>query len=168
MKKFISLIMMAFLISSIQTVTAQEVQNSNTIYNPQANAGEEISQAIQKAKAEGKHVLVQVGGNWCSWCRLFHKFINEDPEIKKYLGDNYVFILLNYSKENKNADLMAKYKYPGRMGYPVFLILDGKGQLIHTQDSGLLEEGQGYSKAKVLTFLKNWTRKALDPATYEE
>jgi thioredoxin-related protein len=163
MKKLITLIMTIILVAGIQTISAQEVKEVKKIYNPEANAKEDISKAVQKAKEEGKHVMVQIGGNWCSWCLLFHKYINEDLEIKKMIDDNFVFTLLNYSQEVKNAELMAKYNNPGRMGYPVFLILNGEGQLIHTQDSGLLEEGKGYNKTKVMTFLKNWTKAAVDP-----
>lgn len=162
MKKFITLIMTVVIITGFQTLNAQETKDPKKIYNPEANAKEDISKAVQKAKAEGKHVFVQIGGNWCPWCILFHGFINEDAGISKYIADHYVFTLLNYSKENKNIELLTKYQNPGRLGYPVFLILDGKGKLIHTQDSGLLEEGKGYNKAKVMTFLKNWTPEAMD------
>jgi len=167
MKKFITLIMTILLVGGLQTVNAQATKDPKKIYNPEANAKVEINKAIQKAKAEGKHVFIQIGGNWCPWCLLFHAFINEDPEIKKFIGDNYVFTLLNYSKENKNEEILLKYKNPGRLGFPVFLILDGKGELIHTQDSGLLEEGKGYNKVKVMTFLRNWTRAALDPKNFK-
>ncbi|MEZ5199542.1 MAG: hypothetical protein R2764_25150 [Bacteroidales bacterium] len=34
------------------------------LYDPSADAKLEIAQAIKKAKAENKHVLIQVGGNW--------------------------------------------------------------------------------------------------------
>jgi thioredoxin-related protein len=163
MKKLSLFILTMIMVTGIQTVQAQEVKETKKIYNPDANAKEEISKAIRTAKAEGKHVFVQIGGNWCPWCLLFHAYINEEPEIKKYIADNYVFTLLNYSKENKNIDLLKEYRNPGRLGYPVFLILDGKGQLIHTQDSGLLEEGKGYNKDKVMTFLRNWTPAAIDP-----
>lgn len=162
MKKLITLIMTVFMVAGLQIAVSQEAQNRTKIYTPEANAKEDLNNAIKKAKAEGKHVLVQIGGNWCSWCLQFHAFINDDAEIKKFIADHYVFTLLNYSTENKNKELMVKYHNPGRMGYPVFLILDGKGQMIHTQDSGLLEEGRGYSKAKVKTFLTNWTPTALD------
>ena len=155
--------MTIILVTGFQNISAQEVKEVKKIYTPEANGKEDISKAVQKAKEEGKHVMVQIGGNWCSWCLLFHKYINEDAEITKTIADNYVFMLLNYSQENKNAELMAKYNNPGRMGYPVFLILNGEGQLIHTQDSGLLEEGKGYNKTKVMTFLKNWTKAAVDP-----
>jgi thioredoxin-related protein len=163
MKKLFTLIIVIGLVSGFQTSYAQEKKESVKIYNPEANAREDINQAINKAKAESKHVFIQVGGNWCSWCIRFHAYINEDPDIKKLIEDNYVFTLVNWSPENRNTELMTEYRNPGRLGFPVFLILDGNGQLIHTQDSGLLEEGQGYNKAKVMAFFKNWTVKALDP-----
>ena len=167
MKKIITLIMTIVLVAGTQNVNAQEAKDPKKIYNPEANAREDINQAVKKAKSEGKHVFIQVGGNWCGWCILFHGFINGDPEIKKFIEDNYVFTLLNYSKENKNEEILLKYRNPGRMGFPVFLILDSKGELIHTQDSGLLEEGKGYNKVMVMTFLRNWTPAAMDPKSFK-
>ena len=52
---------------------------------------------------------------------------------------------------------MKRLGNPGRFGYPVFVVLDGKGKVLHIQDSSFLEEGKGYDKAKVLRFFKNWT-----------
>ncbi|MFH0761199.1 MAG: thioredoxin family protein [Bacteroidota bacterium] len=163
MKKLVALIIAVCLASGIQTINGQEIKEPVKIYNPEANAREDINMAIAQAKAENKHVFIQVGGNWCGWCKLFHAYIDEDPEIKKLLEEKYVFTLLNWSPENYNTELMKEYRNPARLGFPVFLILDGNGTLIHTQDSGLLEEGKGYNKVKVMTFLKKWTFEALDP-----
>ena len=49
----------------------------------------------------------------------------------------------------------------GRFGFPVFVVLDEKGKVIHIQDSSFLEEGQGYDREKVLRFFKNWTPKVM-------
>ena len=80
-------------------------------------------------------------------------------------------MLLNYSKENKNWDLMERFQYPNRFGFPVFVVLNGEGKLLHIQDSGILEncdpQVKGYDTTKVVTFLKLWSVKALDPATYK-
>jgi hypothetical protein len=57
--------------------------------------------------------------------------------------------------------MMKRLGNPGRFGYPVFVVLDEKGKVIHTQDSSFLEEGQGYDKAKVIRFFKNWTPSAV-------
>jgi hypothetical protein len=64
--------------------------------------------------------------------------------------------------------LYGQYGYPNRFGFPVFVVLDGNGKQIHIQDSGLLEyaKAPGYDTTKVVTFLKMWNVKAVDPATY--
>jgi len=79
---------------------------------------------------------------------------------------NYVFGLLNYSKENKNLDILAELEYPQRFGFPVIVILDGEGKRIHTQNSAYLEKEKSYDEKKMVEFLHNWSPKAIDPASY--
>lgn len=162
MKRIIVLIA-AVLLSTLSF--AQTKKEEVHIYNPKANAQADIDAAVAKAKKEGKHVFVQVGGNWCVWCIRFHDLVDNTPELKKFLNDNYEVILVNYSPENKNEEVLKNLSYPGRFGFPVFLILDGKGKLIHTQNSGYLEEGGGHSVKKVMDFLKGWTFAALNPTS---
>lgn len=138
------------------------------LYNPAEDADRAIAAAVAEAKASGKHVMIQVGGNWCIWCARFSEFTTADEDIHAYIKNNYVVYHLNYSPENKNKDVLAKYGYPQRFGFPVFLILDGDGKLLHTENSAYLEEGKGYSKLKVIEFLKNWAKAAFDPAQYKD
>ncbi len=111
-----------------------------------------------------------MGGNWCPWCLRFADFITKDAEIHQLISDNFVYIHVDYSpKEFKNdparkersEKMMKRLGNPGRFGYPVFVVLDEKGKVIHTQDSSFLEEGKGYDKAKVVRFFKNWTPEAV-------
>jgi thioredoxin-related protein len=150
----------------ILLVTVAFAQEKVNVYNPNADAKSDLKQAIAKAKAENKHVLIQVGGNWCPWCIKFHRFATTDAKIDSTIKADYVYLLLNYSRENKNLDVLATLQYPQRFGFPVFVILDGNGNLLHTQDSGLLEFDKGYDQKKVLTFLRLWNVKALDPKNY--
>ncbi|MFT3825351.1 MAG: thioredoxin family protein [Chitinophagaceae bacterium] len=139
-----------------------------SLYKPAEDAKKELAKVIQEAKAANKHVFVQIGGNWCVWCARFHEFINADPQIDSVIKANYIVYHLNYSPENKNQDLLAQFGYPQRFGFPVFIILDKNGNRIHTQNSGLLEEGKGYSKEKVMDFFTGWTPKSLDPEQYKK
>jgi thioredoxin-related protein len=165
MKKLLIPIMFLFLASGFTSGFAQEQVK---LYDPAANAKADIKDAVARAKAEGRHVFLQIGGNWCGWCREFHKFTNNDADLKKLIEDNFVVVHVNWSPENKNEDILARYGFPQRFGFPVFVILDGKGKQIHTQDSGLLELEKSYDKQKVATFFKNWTPKALDPNSYKK
>ena len=157
-------ISMFLLLVVLVTVTAQQV--NTTIYNPEANAKADISAAVAKATSENKHVLLQIGGNWCSWCVKFHKLIHTDAAIDSVLKADYIFLLVNYSKENKNLPILKELDFPQRFGFPVLVVLDKTGKRIHTQDSGLLEAGDGYDPKKVVGFLKGWTVAGIDPKNY--
>ncbi len=142
---------------------AQKVE----IYNPEANAAEEVAAAVKKAKASNKHVFLQIGGNWCPWCVKFHRFVDADNEIKSYVEENFEVVKVNYDPKNKNEEILARLEFPQRFGFPVFVILDENGKRIHTQNSAFLEKGDGYDKEKVLRFFKNWSPQALNPANYK-
>ncbi|MFH2096895.1 MAG: thioredoxin family protein [Bacteroidota bacterium] len=137
------------------------------IYNPDADAETELMNAITVAGKENKHVFIQIGGNWCPWCIRFHNFCESDNAIDSILKADYVVLKINYSRENKNKEVLTKLNFPQRFGFPVFVILDGSGNRIHTQDSGLLENNKSYDSRKVATFLKNWSPDALSPEQYE-
>jgi len=78
-----------------------------------------------------------------------------------------VVVKVNYSPESKNEELLAKLDFPQRFGFPVFVILDAKGDRIHTQNTAFLEEDGSYSKKKVMQFFKQWSPAALDPDNYK-
>lgn len=142
--------------------------DSTKLYNPAANAAQDLILLQAKAKAQKKHILVQVGGNWCVWCYRFNAFVQTDTVLKQLVADNYLVYHLNYSKENKNLDALATLGYPQRFGFPVLVVLDAGGNRLHTQDSGLLERGNGYDPKKVQTFLQSWSPAALLPEMYKE
>ena len=165
MKKKIILLLLTVI--SALNVNAQN--SLKKVYNEDINPIEQIDQAVAKAKSEGKFVICQVGGNWCPWCLLFADFISNDTTISKMIDDNFVYIHVNYNpRKSKDAEkgelakkLMERLNRPARFGFPVFVVLDEEGKVIHIQDSGLLEEGKGYNQEKVLSFFKNWTPKAV-------
>ncbi|MDX2413648.1 MAG: thioredoxin family protein [Bacteroidales bacterium] len=153
--KLLRTLILVFLFILPISLIAQEKEKEK-VYNTELDGMEQLDDAIKMAKESNKHVLVQVGGNWCPWCIRFHNYSKDDPDINKMIKDNYIVVKLNMSPENKNEKALARLEKPGRFGYPVFVILDSRGKRVHTQDSGLLEQDKGYDKRKVLTFLKGW------------
>lgn len=139
------------------------------VYDESIDPMAQIDGALAKAKAGGKFVMCQVGGNWCPWCLRFADFAEKDSAVNKAMADNYVYIHVNYSRR-KAADaaqadaaarLMKRLGNPARFGFPVFVVLDADGTVLHIQDSSFLEEGKGYGEGKVLRFLNNWTPAAV-------
>lgn len=156
-----NLLISIILVISNNILNAQETKK---LYDPSLDGVKQIKESVAKAYAEGKHVLIQFGGNWCGWCIKFDAFCKADTAISAIISKNYIPVKLNYDPSNKNDAANAYLGNPTRFGFPVFIILDGKGKVIHIQDSGLLEEGSGYSKQKVIGFFRNWTSSAIIPA----
>ena len=157
MKNIFSVMAFLFFLTS---VSAQETK----IYHPEANAAKDVAAAIKKAKAEHKFVLIQGGGNWCKWCIEFARLATTDPKIDSVMKASFVWYHLNYSKENENKAMFFKLGYPQRFGYPVFIILNEKGERIHTQNSEYLENGKtSYDPMKVQSFLEMWSPRVLNP-----
>jgi thioredoxin-related protein len=157
------LILFVLLIVSL-TLKSQEAVK---LYNPDADAKNDLAMAIRTAKEQNKHVLLQVGGNWCSWCIKLHGFFESEAKVDSILKADYVLLRINYSKENKNPEVLASLDYPQRFGFPVLLVLDQNGKRLHTQDTGLLELDKGYDPEKVSRFLLSWNRTAVDPRSYK-
>ena len=165
MKKIFAL---AIVVMSSLIVLSQDMKKFN-LYKPEESAEQGIADAVKTAKSEGKHVFIQIGGNWCIWCARFNEFVTNDKSIDSLINANYVVYHMNWSKENYNPRLMAKYGFPQRFGFPVFLVLDDNGKLMHTQNSGYLEDGaKSYVKEKVIGFFNDWTPKAIDPKSYKD
>ncbi|MCX7861639.1 MAG: thioredoxin family protein, partial [Bacteroidales bacterium] len=125
------------------------VNAQKTIYDVQRNGYIQLMQAIDSAAKTHKHVLVQVGGNWCPWCIRFHEFCKNVSSVDSIIKASYVWVPLNYSRENKSEEAIKYLEHPERFGFPVLVVLDSKGRRIHTQDSEYLEKGKSYDTLKV-------------------
>jgi len=166
--KILSLFIVIFTIVLPVSLFAQEKVH---IYDPMANAEMQINEALKKATIEGKHVILQIGGNWCIWCVRLNAFEHADKKIDSLLKAEFVLVHINYSPENRNAEVLKKLEYPQRFGFPVLVILDEQGRRLHTQDSGMLEASKTkqnifYDHQKVFGFLYNWRPAALMSENY--
>ena len=164
MKKILTIVVLAIALFTM-AAQAQEQTAPKKVYNEQINPLEQIDEAILQAKAEGKFVICQVGGNWCPWCLRFADFITNDSTISSVIEQNFVYIHVNYHPRKAGEvgkALMKRLNNAGRFGFPVLVVLDEQGRIIHIQDSGLLEEDKSYNQKKVLNFFQNWTPKAVN------
>jgi thiol:disulfide interchange protein len=127
------------------------------MYDPKRSADADLKTTLAKAKAEGKHVLIQVGGDWCSWCHLMSKYFAENEKVAQALAKDFLIVKVNYSEENRNKEFLSQY--PRISAYPHLFVLDSDGKLLHSQGTAELEEGRSYNEGVVLTFLSKWAPK---------
>jgi len=123
-------------------------------FDPARDAAADIKAAVAEAARTHRRVLIDVGGEWCIWCHRLDSLYATHPDLSAYLTKHYVLVKVNYSKENKNEQVLSQY--PKIPGYPHYFVLDNDGKLLHSQDTGALEAGKGHDPVKVLAFLKEW------------
>lgn len=154
MKKIILIFGTVLMTTTLMFSQVEEIR----IYDPEANAREDIAKAVSQAKAENKHVLLQIGGNWCPWCVKLHGFESDDTQIDSLLKADYIRVMVNIPKERDKRDyeLLASMGNPQRFGFPVLVILNQEGERIHTQDSWFLEQDKSYNREKLIHFFKMW------------
>ncbi len=124
-------------------------------YDVEADPAEQLQATLKRATAEDKRVLLQVGGDWCGWCKLMTNYIAETESVNRLVAEHYLIQKVTYDQKNKNEEFLSGY--PKISGYPHLFVLDSDGELLHSQDTADLEEGTGYSEQAFTEFLTKWS-----------
>jgi thiol:disulfide interchange protein len=125
------------------------------IYNESADARVEIKEALTKAAADHKRVIIVFGANWCPDCHAldddFHR-----ADVAPVLAAHYEVVHVDIGKGDKNQDLMTQYEVPMKRGIPGLAVLDPDGKLVYSQKNGEFENARALAPADVLAFLNKW------------
>jgi hypothetical protein len=126
-------------------------------FDPARDSGRDLMIALQAAGATRRRVLVEVGGEWCTWCHIMDRFFAANPDLTRLRDANFIWLKVNFSRENPNEALLARW--PKVAGYPHLFVLDADGRLLQSQDTGVLEAGKDYDPIAFRAFLVNWSPK---------
>ena len=76
-------------------------------FDPSRDAMKDFEAAKAEAKKSGKRILLDVGGNWCSWCRLLDRFYT-DPSVvpEVFLLHRELAAAIGDGREWKAAEVM--------------------------------------------------------------
>lgn len=131
-----------------------QTEKKEKLFNPAADPFEDLKITVEDAGKFNKRIILDVGGDWCLWCHRIDAFMNNNEEIKSLLEKNFIILKVNFSKENKNEKFLSQF--PAIEGYPHFFVLEKDGKLLHSQNTGELEQDKDYSKEKFIDFLNKW------------
>ena len=123
---------------------------------------ENVRDAIRRAAGSvpKKRVLLQIGADWCDACKRMYYLLSEDQQVAGTCNAYFEHCLVDGDHED-NFPLLARMGDPQWLGFPVFVILSGKGEYLATVGTGLFEKepmvtSEEPDKAKVLRFLNHW------------
>ncbi len=115
----------------------------------------QIQQAAGMAEKDGRRLLVLLGAEWCVWCHRLFDLLQTNPVVRECVDRNYLLVPIPID-QNTNIPLQEHFDNPRRLGLPVLLVLNSSGGVLTMQETGSLEEGDGYAPRQVLAFLEQW------------
>jgi thiol:disulfide interchange protein len=125
------------------------------VYDPARNPAEDLKQAILIAQSQKKRIMLELGGDWCIWCKFMDEFYQTHSDILQFRADNDILVKVNVSEENMNEEFLSQF--PAAAGYPHIYILDSDGRFLHSQDTAELEDGRdSYVPEVFMAFLQEW------------
>jgi thioredoxin-related protein len=137
----------------------QSVRKEKRIYDESADARAEIREALKKAGAEHKRVILVFGANWCYDCRVLDAAFHRG-DLAAILAVNYEVVHVDIGKGEKNQDLAKKYEVPLSRGIPGLAVLDSNGKLVYSQKNGEFENARALAPEEFLSFLNKWKAEA--------
>ncbi len=108
---------------------SQAPAKDKIIYNETANAHTEIKEALEKAAAEHKRVIVVFGANWCYDCHVLDAAFHR-ADVAPIIAANYEVVHVDIGRGKKNQDLMEQYEVPMKKGIPGLAVLDPDGKVV--------------------------------------
>ncbi|MBE0680429.1 MAG: thioredoxin family protein [Anaerolineales bacterium] len=134
-----------------------ELQNSALVdfYDPVRDPADDLAQAIVIAQKENKRIMLELGGDWCIWCKYMDEFYKTHPDVLQARVEYYVLVKINVSEENANEEFLSQF--PEAAGYPHIYILESDGTFLHSQNTVDLEDGaDSYVPEVFMAFLQKW------------
>ncbi|HWZ27796.1 MAG TPA: thioredoxin domain-containing protein [Gemmatimonadales bacterium] len=87
--------------------------------------------AFQRARAEDRPILLDIGAVWCHWCHVMDGESYEDPAVAEVLNREFVCVKVD---RDERPDVDARYQravqaISGQGGWPLTAFLDAEGQV---------------------------------------
>lgn len=89
---------------------------------------DDLSKALEKAKAERKYIMVDVYADWCGWCKKMEMTTFKNEEVAHFVNNHMVALKLN-SEQGDGVEFARKFQVTG---LPTIVYLDYKGNLVRT------------------------------------
>ncbi len=140
--------------SLAQLPSAHELPEYSKIYDEKRDPFKDANAALALAKKTNRNVLIEIGGNWCTWCHKMDAFLLKNPTVFQALHSKYVLLKVSVSDSNENDTFMKAL--PPVFGYPHMYVSTASGEMLLSKDTAELQNSDGYSTDYWLAFLTKW------------
>ncbi|MEZ5319075.1 MAG: thioredoxin family protein [Vicinamibacterales bacterium] len=131
-------------------------QQAPLIYPP-SDARADIAVALAAAKADGRHVLIDFGADWCPDCRVLARLF-EDPSVAPFVAANFHVVHVDVGRRDRNADVVAEWRATSDDWIPAIVVVDPAGRTIARTDDGV-RLTRRTTPAELVAHLRAWAPK---------
>jgi thiol-disulfide isomerase/thioredoxin len=100
-------VVLAYLNISVTVISAESIDNA--VYEESINAIQYSGEDISQLTVGKKGIILDFYGDWCRPCKYMDAFILTDPELSKYINDNFTFVKINVD-DSMSMKLKKKFK----------------------------------------------------------
>jgi thioredoxin 1 len=140
---------------ALPLATHTALAQGGVLYPDPSVAKSQIHEALQRAKAQHKRVILDFGGNWCGDCKVLDIYFH-DPANKALLEDNFELVDINIGRYDANQDIAARYGIPLERGVPALVVLSSDGKVLLAQTHGEFESMRRLQSSDLTKFLNDW------------
>lgn len=110
-----------------------------------------LEEAVEKSKKADKLIMIDFYTDWCGWCKKLDASTYADPEVVKYVNENFYAVKFNAEQKESltfngktyvtkssgsrgtNEFAIAYASRSGRLGYPTISFISAQGEKIGVQ-----------------------------------
>ena len=127
-------------------------------YDSRANAKAAIAAARARAIANGKLLLIDLGGNWCPDCRVLAGTMAL-PDLHAFIEKHYDVVMVDIGRYDHNMDVPAHYGLGRPAGVPAIIIVNPKTDaVLNAGHTTALSDARNMSPQALADWLASWTR----------
>ncbi len=123
-------------------------------YDEKADANAAVDSAFARAKASGKRVMIEMGANWCSDCRILAGVLAL-PKARKFVENNFETAQVDVGRFDHNQQIPARF-HAKVNGIPWIVIAEPDGKVLTS--SYEITDGHHQTPQSMLDWLAEWTR----------
>lgn len=128
-------------------------------FYPPSDPVKDIAAALDSAKKDGKHVLLDFGADWCPDCRVLGALF-EDSAVAPFANANFHVVRIDVGRRDKNTEAVAKYHATSGDWIPAVVVLDPTGKAVAVTDDKV-RLTRRTTPQELLALLQQWAPKTL-------
>lgn len=125
-------------------------------YDEAADGAKQVAAAKARAKASGKLLLIDLGGNWCPDCRVLAGVFGV-PAVKAFMARHYEIVTVDIGRRDKNLGIAESYGADIK-GVPAVLVVDPRTNTLKNPGRySALSDARNMTPQALADWLAGWT-----------